>query len=102
MLAFLSEGNPHPYAHHFQTEKPMLFGKVGLFLYYFAPPLKLLLIWFLVENSPETTAYFFFYSILISFAFPRFQRVSNGNILWANFPTLVGYLILVLLLWLNL
>lgn len=102
LLAFLSEGKPHPYAHHFQTEKPMLLGKFGMFLYYIAPPLKLLLIWFLVQNSPSTAAYFFFYLILVSFAFPRFQRVSNGNFLWANFPTLVGYIILLLLLGINL
>ena len=98
MLAFMSEGKPHPYAHHFQTEKPMPFGRFSLFLYYTTPPIKLALIWYFVQHSPETTAYLFFYIILIGFTFPRYQRKSGGNILWANFPTLVGYVLLVALL----
>ncbi len=98
LLAFLSEGRPHPYAHHFQTEKPLLLGKFGLFLYYIAPPIKLAAIWFFVTYSPHTPTYLFFYIILIGFAFPRYRRKANGNFLWANFPTIIGYLILVLLI----
>ena len=102
LLAFLSEGKPHPYAHHFQTEKPMLWGEFGLALYYVAPALKLAAIWVLIKNYPPTAAYFFFFIILVGFAFPRYKRVANGNFLWANFPTLVGYLVLILLIWFNL
>ena len=102
LLAFLSEGKPHPYAHHFQTEKPMLLGKTGLILYYVSPILKLAAIWFLIKAYPATPAYFFFFIIIIGFAFPRFQRVTNGNSLWANFPTLIGYLVLALLIGFNL
>ncbi len=101
LLAFLSEGKPHPYAHHFQTEKPMLLGKFGQFLYYIAPPLKIVAIWFFVVNYPATPVYFFFFIILIGFAFPRYRRVSNGNFLWANFPTMVGYIVLILLIGFN-
>lgn len=99
LLAFMSDGKPHPYAHHFETEKPMLLGRFGLWLYYVAPPLKLVAIWYLVHNSPPTTAYFFFYLILIGFAFPRFRR--KGNFLWENMPTLVGYGVLLALIWFN-
>ncbi len=95
MLAFLSEGKPHPYAHHFKTEKPMLLGRFGLFLYYISPPLKLAAIWFLMQNSRPEAAFLFCYIILIGFAFPRYQRKANGNFIWANFPTLLGYLILI-------
>ena len=102
LLAFLSEGKPHPYAHHFQVDKPMLLGRLGLGLYYIAPILKLAIIWFLVATYPATPAYFFFFVIIIGFAFPRYQRVSNGNFLWANFPTLAGYLVLSLLIGFNL
>jgi len=102
LLAFMSEGKPHPYAHHFQTEKPMLLGEFGMALYYIAPVLKLVAIWALVTNYPPTAAYFFFFIILVGFAFPRYRRVSNGNFLWANFPTLVGYLVLTLLIGFNL
>lgn len=101
LLAFLSEGKPHPYTHHFQTEKPMLLGKFGLALYYIAPVLKIVAIWFLIKTYPATPAYFFFFIILIGFAFPRYRRVNNGNFLWANFPTLVGYLVLALLIGYN-
>jgi len=55
----------------------------------------------LVKNSPPTAAYFFFFVMLVGFTFPRYRRVSNGNVLWANFPTLVGYLVLALLIWYN-
>ncbi len=99
LLAFMSDGKPHPYAHHFETGKPMLLGRFGLWLYYIAPPLKLVAIWYLVQNSPPTTAYFFFYLILIGFAFPRFRR--KGNFLWENMPTLVGYGVLLALIWFN-
>lgn len=102
MLAFMTNNKPHPYTHHFQTEKPMLLGKLGLFLYYMAPPLKLAAIWFLVHISPPTPAYLFFYIILIGFAFPRYRRKSNGNVLWANFPALLGYLWLMTLITLHL
>jgi len=102
LLAFLSEGKPHPYAHHFQTDKPVFLGRLGLFLYYISPPLKLAAIWFFVQNSPTTAAYLFFYIILIGFALPRYRRKSNGNFLWANFPTLMGYIFLALLIWLSL
>ncbi|MBL1437342.1 MAG: hypothetical protein COB08_014220 [Rhodobacteraceae bacterium] len=98
LLAFLSEGKPHPYAHHFITDKPMLFGKSGLLLYYISPLLKLAAIWFLVNTYPFTAPYFFFFVILIGFTFPRYHRVTNGNPLWANFPTFVGQLILALLI----
>ncbi len=99
LLAFMSDGKPYPYAHHFETEKPMLLGRFGLWLYYISPPLKLVAIWYLVQNSPPTTAYFFFYLILIGFAFPRFRR--KGNFLWENMPTLVGYGVLLALIWYN-
>ncbi|NOR62014.1 MAG: hypothetical protein GQ535_05890 [Rhodobacteraceae bacterium] len=102
LLAFLSEGKPHPYAHHFQTEKPMLLGKAGLVLYYIAPVIKLLAIWLLIKTNPVTPTYFFFFIIVIGFAFPRYARVTNGNFLWANLPTLIGYLVLVLLIGFNL
>ncbi len=98
ILAFISEGKPHPYTHHFQTEKPMLLGKFGLFLYYIAPPLKLAAIWGLVQISPQTPAYLFFYIILVGFSFPRYRRVAKGNFLWANFPAFVGLMLLVLLI----
>ena len=98
LMAFLFVEKPHPYAHHFETEKPMLLGRFGLLLYYISPPLKLAAIWFFVTYSPHTPAYLFFYIILIGFAFPRYRRKANGNFLWANFPTLVGYLLLVLLI----
>ena len=101
LLSFLSEGMPHPYAHHFKTEKPMLLGKFGLALYYISPILKIVAIWVLVKNYPPTAAYFFFFVMLVGFTFPRYRRVSNGNVLWANFPTLVGYLVLALLIWYN-
>jgi len=102
LLAFLSEGKQHPYAHHFETQKPMLLGQTGLFLYYMAPLLKLAAIWVLVKNPPPTAAYFFFFVILVGFAFPRYRRVSNGNFFWANFPTLIGYIVLALLIGFNL
>ncbi|HIP22248.1 MAG TPA: hypothetical protein EYG79_01430 [Rhodobacteraceae bacterium] len=102
LLAFLPEGKAHPYAHHFQTEKPMLLGKAGLILYYIAPVLKLAAIWLLIKAYPATPAYFFFFIIVIGFAFPRYARVTNGNVLWANFPTLIGYLVLAALIWFNL
>ncbi len=102
LMAFLISEKPHPYAHHFATQKPMLLGRFGLFLFYIAPPLKLAAIWFFVSNSPATTAYLFFYIILIGFAFPRYRRKSNGNFFWANFPTNVGYLLLVALIYLHL
>jgi len=102
MLAFLTQGTPHPYAHHFQLEKPMLLGRFGLALYYIAPLLKLAAIWLLVSAYPATPAYLFFFIILIGFAFPRYHRKPNGNFLWANFPTLIGYLVIALLIGLNL
>ncbi len=98
LLAFLSEGKPHPYAHHFQTDKPMLLGKAGLVLYYVSPLLKLAAIWFLITTYPATPYYFFFFIIVVGFVFHRYLRVTNGNPLWANFPTLIGYLILALLI----
>ena len=102
LLAFLSEGKPHPYAHQFETEKPMRLGKLGLGFYYLSPIIKLAAIWLLVVSYPPTPAYFFFFIILLGFAFPRFKRKIKGNILWINFPTLVGYTSLALLMWLHL
>ncbi len=101
LMAFLFAEKPHPYAHHFEVEKPMLLGRFGLFLFYIAPPLKLAAIWFFATNSPATAAYLFFYIILIGFAFPRYRRKSNGNFFWANFPTNVGYLLLITLIYLH-
>ena len=102
LMAFLFAEKPYPYAHHFEVEKPMLLGHFGLFLYYIAPPLKLAAIFFFVTNSPPTLSYLFFYTILIGFAFPRYRRKSKGNLLWANFPTLIGYLGLTTLIALHL
>lgn len=98
LLAFLSESKPHPYAHHFITDKPMILGKVSLTFYYMSPFLKLAAIWYLVTTYPFTAPYFFFFTIIIAFLFPRYLRVTKGNPLWANLPTFVGQLILALLI----
>jgi len=97
LIAFAIAHKPHPYAHHFELEKPHLPPRLGRILTYAAPPLKLAAIWALFQTFPQTPAYLFFFIILIGFAFPRYRRKTNGNPLWANFPTLVGYLLLTLL-----
>jgi len=94
-MAFLPSKGSHPYAHHFQTENP---SSIRRFFYYAAPLLKLAIIWILVQNSPPSAAYLFFFIALIGFAFPHYRRKTNGNPLWANFPTLVGYLLLTLIM----
>jgi len=101
LMAFLPNTKPYPYAHQFKIADSWRFGRVGQVLYYFTPPLKLLLIWILVQNSPQTPAYLFFYIILIGFGTPRYRRKANGNVLWANFPMIIGYAILAAQFFLN-
>ncbi len=98
LMAFAFKTPPYPYAHHFKLESPLLPPRLGAALTYMAPPLRLVAIWAFYQASPHTPAYLFFYIILIGFAVPRYRRKSGGNILWANFPTLVGYVLLVALL----
>jgi len=98
LMGFAFKAKPYPYTHHFELEKPLLPPRLGRFLTYIAPPLKLAAIWALYQIFPHTPAYLFFIIILIGFAFPRYRRKANGNVLWANFPTLVGYLLLILIM----
>ena len=98
LLRFVLAASPYKYPHHFELESPRLSGRAGQWLYYTMPLLKLALIWALVRISPPTPNYLFFYILLIGFALPRYRRKSGGNRLWANFPTLTGYVLLVTLL----
>jgi hypothetical protein len=98
LTGFVFAPKPYAYPHHFDLENPRMAGPLGQRLYYTAPALKLALIIALVRLSPPTTAHLFFYILLIGFTFPRYRRKTNGNWLWANFPTLLGYLMLAALL----
>ncbi len=84
-MSFAFESNDHRYQHHFNTEK-----RRSTRLVYSWPFITLGVVAVLLAGN-AAAGDVFYTLILFGFFIPHYQRVAKGWVLWANFPRLVGF-----------
>jgi len=91
ILSFGFETKTFAYMHQFETDAPA--GSYGL-LCKLWPVLSLFGIYLLTCGMAKVVP-MFFVAIGLWFLLPRYTRVANGSVVWANLPRLTGMALLI-------